>query len=267
MSVLGVFGLNLRRLCEARQISYAQAARDLGQGKVQFQRMLRGESFPKPNLLQHICRYFSTDARILTEAWPFATEIQHPINQLPIQRAIDYAIPVQDYMPAHSELKDGLYQVWRMSFAYPGRVARILYRVHTSQGARLVKYFDQLELCPHLIAARQGVASRAPRAREVRGFVLSAPEGHSVIMFNLPPKQWVSHMFLSAHYNGNDGSLTGVLMFGRKEYAEVNRMSRVVWVPVRPNLTAVIRAGREPVWHDMDTLPEFLRHELSRPIG
>ena len=66
MSVLNVFGSNLRLLIRSRGTISAVAA-ELGISRVQITRFLQSESFPKPNVLQRICRFFGTDARILTE--------------------------------------------------------------------------------------------------------------------------------------------------------------------------------------------------------
>ena len=128
--VLGVFAANLRLLCEKRGVSQAQAARDLDLGKVQFQRFLRAESFPKPNLLQKICRYFDTDARILTEALEMMEPVRHvsgggirggwagfggdPLPRLDLTVAETLALCMRgnDYGVAQAELPDGLYRYW-----------------------------------------------------------------------------------------------------------------------------------------------------------
>ena len=66
MSVLRVFGENLRLLCKTRP-SIASVCRDLDINRVQFNRYMSGHSFPKPNVLQQICDYFLVDSRIYLE--------------------------------------------------------------------------------------------------------------------------------------------------------------------------------------------------------
>ena len=66
MNVLPIFGENLHDLCRIAGSS-AAVARELGVNRVQFNRFLKSEAFPKPNLLQKICDRFGVDARILTE--------------------------------------------------------------------------------------------------------------------------------------------------------------------------------------------------------
>ncbi|RCW84108.1 helix-turn-helix domain-containing protein [Paracoccus lutimaris] len=65
-SALPVFGQNLRLLTSLKG-SQAKAAMDLDIGRIQYQRYLRGSSFPKPHILKKICDYFRVDARILIE--------------------------------------------------------------------------------------------------------------------------------------------------------------------------------------------------------
>jgi len=61
-----VFGTNLRQL-SASAPSIAELCRDLGINRTQFNRYLQGEAFPRPDVLDQICRYFGVDARILLE--------------------------------------------------------------------------------------------------------------------------------------------------------------------------------------------------------
>ena len=61
-----IFGTNLRQLCQSRR-SVSAVSKDLGISRTQFNRYLSGESFPRPDVLYLICRYFLTDAHILLE--------------------------------------------------------------------------------------------------------------------------------------------------------------------------------------------------------
>ncbi|WP_254447865.1 helix-turn-helix domain-containing protein [Ruegeria arenilitoris] len=59
-----MFGANLRRLAQVYP-SVAALCRQLGINRTQFNRYLSGESFPRPDVLDRICRFFEVDARIL----------------------------------------------------------------------------------------------------------------------------------------------------------------------------------------------------------
>lgn len=59
-----MLGANLKQL--ARQYpSVSELCRQLGINRTQFNRYLSGESFPRPDVLDRICRFFNVDARIL----------------------------------------------------------------------------------------------------------------------------------------------------------------------------------------------------------
>ncbi|WP_170427897.1 helix-turn-helix domain-containing protein [Ruegeria arenilitoris] len=59
-----MFGANLRQL--SRQYSsVSELCRQLGINRTQFNRYLSGESFPRPDVLDRMCRFFEVDARIL----------------------------------------------------------------------------------------------------------------------------------------------------------------------------------------------------------
>jgi transcriptional regulator with XRE-family HTH domain len=59
-----MFGANLRRLAQ-QYSSVSELCRQLGINRTQFNRYLGGESFPRPDVLDRICRFFEVDARIL----------------------------------------------------------------------------------------------------------------------------------------------------------------------------------------------------------
>jgi len=66
ISVHQIFGRNLRELCK-RTGTIAEVADHLGVNRVQMNRILNGESFPKRGLMKRICDHFSVNARILLE--------------------------------------------------------------------------------------------------------------------------------------------------------------------------------------------------------
>ena len=68
-----IFGRNLRQLCK-RVGTIAEVAEHLDVNRIQMNRILNGESFPKPGLMKRICNYFQVDARILLQ--PLA-ELEH----------------------------------------------------------------------------------------------------------------------------------------------------------------------------------------------
>ncbi|WP_419738163.1 helix-turn-helix domain-containing protein [Ruegeria sp.] len=59
-----MFGANLRRLAR-NYPSISALCRELGINRTQFNRYLAGESFPRADVLDRICRFFDVDARIV----------------------------------------------------------------------------------------------------------------------------------------------------------------------------------------------------------
>ena len=66
ISVHQIFGRNLRELCK-RTGTIAEVADHLGVNRVQMNRILNGERFPKPGLMKRFYNHFSVNARILLE--------------------------------------------------------------------------------------------------------------------------------------------------------------------------------------------------------
>ncbi|WP_171234471.1 helix-turn-helix domain-containing protein [Ruegeria sp. HKCCA6837] len=61
-----MFSENLRRLAQQHR-SVSALCRKLGVNRTQFNRYLSGESVPRPDVLDRICRFFDVDARILLQ--------------------------------------------------------------------------------------------------------------------------------------------------------------------------------------------------------
>lgn len=59
-----MFGANLRRLAQ-NYPSVSALCRELGINRTQFNRYLAGESFPRADILDRMCRFFDVDARIV----------------------------------------------------------------------------------------------------------------------------------------------------------------------------------------------------------
>ncbi|WP_372573099.1 helix-turn-helix domain-containing protein [Ruegeria jejuensis] len=101
-----IFGDNLRLLSRAYP-SISELSRQLGINRTQFNRYLSGESFPRPDVLDRICDFFGTDARILL----------HPVAVISRTAPLLSADFLHDFMtPVHAALDErmlpsGLYQV------------------------------------------------------------------------------------------------------------------------------------------------------------
>ena len=125
ISVHQNFGCNLRELCK-RTGTIAEVADHLGVNRVQMNRILNGESFPKPDLMKRICDHFSVNARILLE--PLAELEAEKRHQSPgdvrgMSGPFDYAFFGRDYTVNEGNVNreivpDGLHLMIRPSFMW-----------------------------------------------------------------------------------------------------------------------------------------------------
>ncbi len=231
MSVLKVFGQNLRALAIERG-TLAHACNDLGLSKIQFQRYLRGESFPKPHILQQICAYFDVDARIMTERLTpeLLAQMRHRTlgsnamrsNDVMsnLHEAISFACPIQDYFSrGKGDLPDGFYRIIRPSMAFLDKFVRFPVYIKTLNGARVVRGFDT----PEIYAKEASFAMR-----EFRGIVHQHSDGFSFVFYHHPPAQNISHVFISPLSMINSASgFFGFATVGRAEMPGRRRLCRV----------------------------------------
>ncbi|MEO1106399.1 MAG: helix-turn-helix transcriptional regulator [Pseudomonadota bacterium] len=77
-----MFGSNLRHLARDYP-SVSALCRKLGINRTQFNRYLAGESFPRPDVLDRICRFFDVDARIvLSPLGEIPAVTEHPASSI-----------------------------------------------------------------------------------------------------------------------------------------------------------------------------------------
>ncbi|MEZ5779318.1 MAG: helix-turn-helix transcriptional regulator [Paracoccaceae bacterium] len=269
MSVLQVFGDNLRFLCSTRG-SQTSVAAALGIGKVQFQRYLKGQSFPKPNLLKQVCDFFGVDARILTERIDPITGEFASAGKAPgppptaMAEVMSYACPRQDYFPKESVLEDGLYIAWRNSLSREDMVVAIPFLVKTLHAGRVVRGLD-----PKVMFA-SGAVRRGPgltNPREFRGALMESHNGCSIVFFHSEPVGTVTHVFVAPNIARNDGRFIGFASTGRREYPGLRRMSRLVLIPAGRRMGDAVRVARQVGFYEPGQIEPSIREELARPLG
>lgn len=209
ISVHLIFGRNLRELCK-RTGTIAEVADHLGVNRVQMNRILNGESFPKPGLMKRICDHFSVNARILLE--PLADlEAEHQNQNA--GKAISMAEPfsyaffgrdysVNEYNKNHGIVPVGLHLMIRPSFLWRDGYWIGMVRFFNKDGAQLMRGFDP-------IARGMKRSDLTPmRVREYRGLMLNSSESISFLYATRIPntvigidhfgtRTWPTHGFLS----------------------------------------------------------------------
>ncbi len=269
MSVLTVFGENLRILC-GRRGDQAAAAAAVGLSRVQFQRYLRGEAFPKPFLLQRFCAHFDVDARVMME--PLTDELLRDMRQWRAGKgstpdngfaeAARYAIGTQDYFKSSKELPDGHYTVWRKSMAQVGLVSRLVVAVKTLAHGRVAQGYD--------LASWAHGAEVLPKAggaqRRYRGIVLRQGVGYSVVFFHAGPSLTVTHVYLRPVPYGQGIALAGYVSMGRNEAPGMNRLSATVWQKIAPDWQSLRAACQASGVMAEDQVPDLIRKIILPPV-
>lgn len=266
MSVLKVFGQNLRALATERG-TLAKACADLGLSKIQFQRYLRGESFPKPHILQQICVYFDVDARIVTErispsllAQMRSESAAPTAGQNSMIEAVRFACGTQDYFArGYDGFPDGFYSIIRPSMAVMDRFVRFPVFIKTHNGARVVRGFDAPE-----IYSQQVKLAR----REFRGILHHHSDGFSIVFYHQPPAQNVSHLFISPLSMMNSMSgFFGFATVGRAEMPGRRRVCRVYMEHLPNGFREAMALRRLPTFVAEDDIAMPIRQMLNLPLN
>ena len=269
MSVLGVFGQNLRKLCTSRP-SIAAVCRDLDINRVQFNRYMSGHSFPKPNVLEKICTYFQVDSRIILEK---LTDQQMELvhkgkNARTSQTEESYLYHAAKYFErgialgvAQYEIPDGIHCLWRNSFMDTKTAVANLIMLKTVNGSRVFKSLDRPT------NARRLVSENNVNPREHRGVVMSTADGFTLIGVSPHPSWYISMTYLGRAYF-SDSILTGFSIVSRNEYVGRRRASRCALelLPQRGSdiLPMARQAGlRKP----LSEVPEIIRELIEPPFS
>lgn len=209
ISVHQIFGRNLRELCK-RTGTIAEVADHLGVNRVQMNRILNGESFPKSGLMKRICDHFSVNARILLE--PLAELEAEKRDQSPgdvrgMSGPFDYAFFGRDYSVNEENVNreivpDGLHLMIRPSFMWRDGYWIGMVRFFNKDGAQVMRGFDP-------IARGMKRSDLTPmKVREYRGLLLNSSESISFLYATRIPntvigidhfgtRTWPTHGFLS----------------------------------------------------------------------
>ncbi len=268
MSILPVFGKNLRLLCDTKD-SIASVSRDLGINRVQFNRFLKSESFPKPNVLQNICDYFGADARILTE--PLLPEQLTTLREtgrldlfepfsVAAAEAMNYIEPGESLFRVNPNLPDGIYKYYRLSPSFAGKVNLNLNYIKTLKTCRVIRGYQ------HIQTSRQLGEPLAARQREFRGVVLNHLDGFSCIYFHAAPVSVVTSCFYAPSQHGAY-SFTGLTMLHRAEHDSAPRVSRTFFQKVNPRDESVLALARACPICDLEDIPRYIADEISRAPG
>ncbi len=242
----GIFGRNLRELSK-KYTSVAALCRELKINRTQFNRYLSGESFPRPDILHHICLFFNVDARILLE-------------------------PVKDHQPAESDLLNHPY----LEGYFGPKLITVTEKTFPSGFYRCIRrsFIDDSQFVSGLIfVARKGAytflrgyesrnalgvqgLSLPPQTREFRGLIMRQKEG--VIAF-------ISHQnslscsfnFLTPKTAFEPKLWEGYVTRTAREKAPDRRATRMVYEHLGNNWAAIMKIARSTGLIQLEDVPPF----------
>tara|TARA_R110002094_G_scaffold103578_2_gene103038 strand:+ start:1226 stop:1984 length:759 start_codon:yes stop_codon:yes gene_type:complete len=165
-----MFGANLRHLAQSYP-SISDLSRQLGINRTQFNRYLSGESFPRPDVLDRICRFFGVDARVLLEPVNQIGSAQDPINNPLLRDFVGTGVGhvSEDAFPS------GFYRFSRRSFMVENQFFVGLVFVLRNGENTFVRGYESKD------AMRIQNLPLSSEAREYRGIVMKQESGITII--------------------------------------------------------------------------------------
>lgn len=229
----GIFGANLR-LLGASYPSIAGLCRELGINRTQFNRYLSSESFPRPDVLHRICKFFDVDARILLQ----------PVNTLRKEAPSLLNHPfISDYLGNSSEniseetLPNGFYRFTRRSFVDDSLFLVGLLFVSRIDNHTFVRGYEAKE------AMRQQGLPADPVSREFRGMFMAQEEGIAALVAR-HGAMTCSFNFLSRVASIQNNFWEGYVTRTVRESLSGQRATRLVYEHIENDRSAIFAAAR-----------------------
>ena len=176
--IRSIFSSNLRQLCD-NYGPISQLSAELGINRTQFNRYLSGNSFPRPDVLFRICKFFGLDARILLE----------PLDSLQVRCSnIMFHSDLEEFFRSATDLASqslptGFYKFIRGSFIYDDLFTCGLFKVYQKDGCTFVRGFE-----PKEVFIKTGPALQ------------QRPKGIQRVIHD--PREWCGYVFLLQDVKG-----------------------------------------------------------------
>jgi transcriptional regulator with XRE-family HTH domain len=246
-----MFGENLRTLSR-RYASISELARQLGINRTQLNRYLSGESFPRPDVLDRICRFFAVDARILLE----------PVQSLASSTEILNGPFLKDYVGfGLSNMTDetfpiGFYRFSRRSFANASQFIVGLVYVFRDHGSTYVRGYEAKDAM-----RQQGLPTEAP-VREFRGYLMQQEDGIALVISRQNAKT-CSFNYLARVASFENNFWVGYATRTVREGPTGTRATRMVYEYLGRSGPAARLAARDQGYKSEDELMVFHRQLLQ----
>ncbi|MFD2741290.1 helix-turn-helix domain-containing protein [Sulfitobacter aestuarii] len=250
-----MFGRNLRLLSRDYP-SVSDLSRRLGINRTQFNRYVSGESFPRPDVLARICRFFDVDARILLEPLEEIAGFRDPISGRFLR---DFIGAGARYVPT-ADFPSGFYRLSRRSFANPERFNLGLVHIRRDGTNTYLRGYDCAE-----VMQLQGLEN-TPRLREFRG-VVTQQDGGIAIISSRRDTFACSFKYLSRVASVENNFWLGYITRTIPENLGGLRATRLAFEHLGNDLANVLAVARGTGLCDAAELPPFHRRLLRPEVG
>ena len=247
-----MLGANLRELTRDCA-SISAVCRDLGINRTQFNRYLAGESFPRPDVLDRICRFFRVDARILLQ----------PVDQIDTaRRDVLHHPAISDFIGSGATARDenafplGFYRFTRLSFMVSDRFLQGLVYVFRRDRFTFIRGFETKE-----VMRGQGLPADAG-TREFRGFVMPQECGFAALV-SRRNSLTTSFNYLVRIPSIENNHWVGYTVRTAPESVSGRRMTRLVYEHLGTDGKRVRSAARSSGLCTADSLLPFHRAQLQ----
>lgn len=247
-----MLGANLRQLSQSAQ-SISALCRELGINRTQFNRYLAGESFPRPDVLHRICRFFKVDARILLEPVGEIEDVRPSLVQHP---EIAEFIGATKAAVREDQFPSGFYRYSRRSFMQSDRFVQGVAFVYRKDNHAFMKGFEARQAM-----AQQGMAI-TKASREFRGFLLPHETGVSTMVCRRNAMN-VSFVFLSPAASFDNNFWVGYTARAGQETTGHSRVTRVVYEHLRGGFREALPIARKAGLCDISELAPFHRNQFG----
>lgn len=246
-----MFGANLRQLASAYP-SISELSRQLGINRTQFNRYLSGESFPRPDVLARICRFFEVDARVLLE----------PVAKLTVKNDLFSTPMLSDFFgnsvrDVTEELfPSGFYRFSRRSFVNDEIMLTGLVYIFRKDSNTFIRGFE-----PKEALRQQGQPTDAPN-REFRGFVMHQDDGIAVIVSGRDSLS-CSFNYLSRVASYGNNYWVGYVTRTVRESVTYARVARMVYEHIGQDTSVALKFARTTGFCTAEDLLPFHRRLLQ----
>ncbi|MBT9382409.1 helix-turn-helix transcriptional regulator [Pseudooceanicola sp. CBS1P-1] len=249
-----VFGVNLRHLANQHP-SVSGLCRDLGINRTQFNRYLSGESYPRPEVLERICAFFDTDARILLEP---LEQIRRKPAALLDHPEISGFLTTAKLKVAPDAFPEGFYRSLTPSLTHHGKVLVILSRVYRRDEQTFIRGYQPRALMRHLGLPETGAA------REFRGSVFRQSRGVGILMARREANSSTYCFVHSATPDVTQNLWMGCVVRQNQPGSGSGMMTfPILYDYLGRDLGRALRCARRTGFADPESLPRFHRMVLS----